>query len=136
MVVTNTNFKTLFNYTPFLHFGGILYQMIYVADNSISIIISILFNFYLIFNPTFYSVLCINTLFYCKNFSSVYILILLTHIFITGCCVVLLFHVYTAEPRKDLLNINKNSFQFNSVMGIECRGTHTHTQTLQQIGQI
>ena len=42
------------------------------------------------------------------------------------------------EPCKDLLNVNKNSIQFNSVMGIESRDTHTHTHTqkLQQIGQI
>jgi hypothetical protein len=51
--IKNTNFKTFFYYTPFLHLGEILYQMIHVANDSVSIIISILLNFYLIFNLTF-----------------------------------------------------------------------------------
>jgi len=79
---------TYFDCALFLHFGGLLFQMIHVVYASISIFISIFIQFLI---TILFNIIC-HVLFSGINLSNMFILTLFVCIIITSCSVVLLWH--------------------------------------------
>jgi hypothetical protein len=80
--------KNIFWLHIFRHTGGILFQMMHVVHNSMSIQFQCLFNFHLIFNFNFIQIY-MTCLFYYINLSAVFMFTVVIHIIITSCSVVM-----------------------------------------------